>query len=288
MSAQRVPADSENHDAVAAVAPPRRRGGPEPSLTRLGLLPLGVLAAAFARFAFAAPFAVAVLVSAPFVALFAIAPWLSRRALTRFDRDSVLLLATGRGKELWALYRRSRALRFFAPPAEIAARRGFVCSETGDPEGALTAYRDALDGSGGTASLGVQLGYAHACFACEDDVGAIAGYRDVLATGSALPRVSLSLARSLLRFGEPADEAILVLTDVDADAGNAADQRQARLTFALAHARAGDHSEAARWLERAGKLFEDDEKTLRREVLAAKGTNTSGGSKARKKKRSSR
>lgn len=276
MSAQRVPADSDVAKPVGVVTQAPRRGGAEPSLTRLALLPVGVLVAAIARFAFAAPFSVTALLTAPFVLLFAAAPWLARRALARFDRDSVLLLATDRKNELWPLYRASRALRLFVSPAELAARRGFMHAETDDPEAAAGAYFEALEGFRGSAPLSVMLGHAHACYASDQDEAAIAGYRGVLATGSGVPRVSLNLAHALLRTEQPATEALTVLEGVDPDGGTAEDQRKVRLMLALAHARAGSSRQADVWLERAGKPFGADEKALRREVLAAKGKKRCG------------
>ena len=245
------------------------RGGvePAPSLTRHALIPLSlVLSFVLVYWVRVAPWWVLV-VGIPVVVLYLWAPRIGRASLTRFDRDAVQLLSSGRAGLLRARYSRAIGMRLFAAPALVAERRGLVAVETGAPGRARVAYREALEGyPEDQAPLGVRLGIAHTSFAVGDDVEAIREYRAVLRSSGSYPRVLGNLAHALARRGEDLPEAETLAERALAEAG-APPPASLLLVRALVHAKRGQRGPARKILK--ATRGQDADAHLREEVEVA-------------------
>ncbi|MCA9608022.1 MAG: hypothetical protein KC619_20580 [Myxococcales bacterium] len=237
---------------------------PAPALTRHALIPLSlVVCFALVYWLRVAPWWVAV-VGGPVIALYVLAPKIGQRSLARFDREAVQLLAKGRASALGARYARAIGMRLFAPPARVAERRGLVAAETGAPDRARVAYREAIAGyPEDRAPVSVRLGLAHACYALGDDREAIRLYRAILRAEGTFPNLERRLAHALARRGEDLKEAERLADE----ARRQSDDPEAQLIRALVHARRGQRG-PARKLLKATKSAEglDD---LREEVEVA-------------------
>jgi hypothetical protein len=219
--------------------------------TRELLLPATLLAC-FALYYFARqPFGVVLACALPMLLLYALAPLWAARSLTRFDRDSVRLLAAGDPAALRARYRRALGMRLFAPAAQLSERKAMVLLESGDALRARAAYRDALAELGPAASARVVLGHAHASFATGDDAGAIASYRRVLANVGALPGVERKLACALVRHGEDLRAALALLDRTGSELGQGAERQELVLWRSLAFAKLGDRARAQELMAQA-------------------------------------
>lgn len=247
--------------AVPEVQPSRSRA--EPSLARLGLLPLAAFVIVVARYGFGASFTLAMAAGAPLVLLFAVAPVLAARSRRRFERGLGMALARGQGGELEALLRAARAFRWFGSPGEVAEKEGLVASEAGDHARAKEAYARAAEGWRGPAPMAVELGFAHACFELGEDAKAVTSYRRVLAWEPTMRLARERIAQALLRAGLDGEgEAHGWLEGLEEPANEEAAHRFRMLRAAAARS-AGEKGEAKRWLKKAGKPRDEEARALR-------------------------
>jgi hypothetical protein len=207
------------------------------------LLPLTLAVCFTAYYIAEAPFWVVVAVAAPMLVLYALAPAWAASSVERFDRDLVRLLATGQREALRARYAWALVMRWFAAPAVSAERRAVVAAENGRAREARADYRIALHHYGKRAPLRVLLGYAHACYATEDDAEAIRTYRELLEQVGTLPGVKRKLAHALVRRGEALREA-LALIDAEAPADGGPTRQELDLMRAVAYAKLGERERA--------------------------------------------
>jgi len=186
----------------------RRPGIPAQAVARAGLIPLSIATCFVLYYVAHVPFGGVVLASLPFLLLFTIAPRWAKASTASFDRDVLGLLAQKKFDALRARYGRAVGMRGFGPPALAAERRGMVALESGDAQGARSAYQKAIDGyDDGDPPVAVELGFAHACFALGEDEDAIRVYRHVLARAGSLPNVQKNLDTALARSRKTAASA---------------------------------------------------------------------------------
>jgi tetratricopeptide (TPR) repeat protein len=140
------------------------------------------------------------------------APILARDARDAYDRAALALLTKGKGAELRARLDGAWMFRAFAPPGEIAARRGAALAGSARWKDAAAAWREAVLAYPKGTPRAVALGFAHGAFEGGRDGDAVAGYRALLERDPGLPRVKVRLAHALARLGEQLDEADALLT----------------------------------------------------------------------------
>lgn len=237
---------------------------PAPSLTRHLLIPLSLVVCFSLIYGLKVAPLWIVAVGLPVAALYLMAPALGRSSLSRFDRDAVQFLATGRHAALQARFARSLGMRLFAPPALVSERRGMLEAESGAPRRARAAYRAALEGyPEDEAPVSVRLGMAHASYLLGDDHEAIAHYRAVLRDAGSFPNLERNLARALARLGEEPKEAERLaqkaLQQAPADP-------QVRLVRALVHARRGQRGPARKLLAATRDADGEELDELREEI----------------------
>ncbi len=229
----------------------RPQAEPAPALTRNVLIPLSITTCFVLVYVIEAPPFWVLPIGGAVMALYLAAPVLGKRSLSRFDRDLVQLLATGRRGALPARYRRALGMRFFAAPALAAERRGLIAAESGHPQRALEAYRAAVEGYGdGEAPLSVRLGLAHASYAVGEDDEAIRSYRAVLRDNPGLPKVKTNLVHALARSGRDLAEAERLSEELLREAGDPP-STELRMLRALVHARRGQRGPAKKLLRAA-------------------------------------
>lgn len=246
-------------------SPPLMGADPAPSLTRHGLIPLSLVVCFVLVYVVKAAPAWVVLVGAPMVALYLLAPRWGRASLRRFDREVVGLLAKGRHDELSARFGAALGMRLFAPPAMVAERRGRVAFETGELREARAAFRAAMEGyPEDQVPAALLLGMGHASFALGEDRDAIEQYRAVLRQGTRFPRVTRNLARALARRGEELKDAERL---ADEGVREATGDPEARLVRALVHASRGQRGPARKILRATAEAENLDD--LREEIEVA-------------------
>ena len=230
----------------------RGRAEPEPPVLRAALIPASLVAVFLLIYAAELPFFVAASASVPFLLLFVVAPFWAKRSTARFDRDVVRLLTTDRQRELEPRLLRALGMRLFAPPAQVAERRGMIASENGAPRSARRSYRKAMKGYEDPehVPMSVLLGYAHASYALGDDPEAIQSYRKVLAMQGPMPKLERNLAHALIRRNEDAKQAMEMLDRAEAQAATDDERAEMDLIRAIGEAKRGRRATAKDTLRR--------------------------------------
>ncbi|MFK7990734.1 MAG: hypothetical protein AB8I08_32235 [Sandaracinaceae bacterium] len=256
-----------SYAATPMPATPMPTAAPPSSHVRHALLPLSLVICFIMVYVLKLPPYWILAVSGPLVALYLAAPMWGVRSREAFDRDAARLLMRGEGARLRSRYQQAWGMRLFAPPAEVAERRGRAESQRGAHRRAFAAYQSARqaypeDG----APVTVELGLGHASYATGDNREASRAYRAVLRNGTAYPLVPLQLAHALARLGDDLDEAEAMAERALQDAGDEPDAKT-RLVRALVHAHRGERKAAKRLLRRTKNA--EGVESLREEVETA-------------------
>lgn len=256
---------------------PAPRNEPTQPVLRHVLVPIS-LVLSFALFYWARlPLPGVILVIAPLIVAYVMAPRWARTSLEAFDRDALRLRAAGQHAALRARFDRALGMRFFAAPASVHERRGQILRETGDPAGASRAYRAALLAAGDPAPMPMLLGLGHSAHAAGEDDEAIGAYRRVMEIDPQLPRVRLQLAHAVLRRGRrtDVDDAIALLDGVPTAAS---DRDEVALLRAYAELRRGRVAAARTAIAEIASPA-----ALRAEIAAALEEEPKGTSKKKKR-----
>jgi tetratricopeptide (TPR) repeat protein len=227
-------------------------GRPEIALRHL-LLPVGLVLAVVLRWRLGwgkgATFGVAL----SFVALsFLMGPMVGR-AKVAFDRALVRALQRGNRDALWPLYRRQWILRLFGERRFLAAKRGLIQMETGDPRGAADSFREALRGASEAERPLLDNYLANALYALGEDGEAERTFRKLLADGADQPQVYHHLAHGILRRGGKAKEAAALLEKGLKTAGDGPTAVPLRITLAEALVALRDTDRARRLLRESAQ-----------------------------------
>lgn len=184
------------------------RARPTPSLARFALGPIS-LVIAFALFygGYAPQLVVMCIVGLGLIA-FQWASVLANASRDAYDRAAVTLMSKGEAKALRARLHAATFFRWFAPPAELAARRGAVAASLGESEEAAKQWKNAVTAyPRGVVPRSVAVGFAGAAFAAGWDRDAMRAYRALYEGDPELPKVRVRLAHALAKLGEDQEEA---------------------------------------------------------------------------------
>lgn len=131
------------------------------------------------------------------------------RARSALDRDLLQLLATGKTEALGPRIASERLFRWLGSPGDVSEREGRARRAVGDAQGALRAYRRAVDGyDDGRAPLSAIAGLGHAAYEAGEPELARDALDAALVASPGLPEVAVRLAHLRLLAGEEVELSI--------------------------------------------------------------------------------
>ncbi len=249
-------------------------GRPEIALRHL-LLPAGLVLAIVLRWRFGWGKGGTFGVALSFVVLSLLMGPVVGRAKVAFDRALLRALQRGDRNALWPLYRRQWVLRAFGERRYLAAKRGLIQMEVGDPRAAAESFREALRGASAAERTLLDNYLANAQYALGDDADAERTFRKLIADGADQPQVYHHLAHGILRRGGKAKEAAALLEKGLRTAGSGPTALPLRITLAEAHVALRDTDRARRLLREAADAA-DGPLGARRALVEGKVESASG------------
>ncbi len=143
-------------------------------------------------------------------------PRIVRSQVERFHRKAILLLTSGRAKEVPRLVKRSILLQLFGPSASIDAKLGLAYLQCDAYELARSCLDNAIPSAPPTERPALQTGLVKALFVTGDLARAEAEGRSVLDRVTRLPELLVLVARARIGLGKADDTTRKMLDEAEA------------------------------------------------------------------------
>ncbi len=176
-------------------------------------------------------------------------PRLLRSRLSRFHKESLVMISSGRAAEVPALARRSVFLQLFAPSAPIDAKIGLALTQIGEHARALSHLEKGLTAASASERPALQAALVKSLFVTGDPARTETEALAMLDTGPRLSEVLVAAARARVGLSRLDDRTRSLVDEAERTASSDDVRLMARLTrieFDLLSGRkAGDIPEGA-------------------------------------------